>query len=312
MTFRTLLLKTINKMTAYVIVRCPWTTQVHLIQQLAHKLGPLNAVGCAASQMQSAEILASGSLGLIRGSLKDSTVFLGYALSGTYFAPHLTSIKELLSLAGKGSYLDIGANIGLTALQVAHFPSVQSYCFEAEPENFARLKENIERNAPAAKVSVHHCALSDAPGVLSMTLSSTNFGDHRIQAPGAGDGAVLVPAARLDAVVDMSTLVDPIAIKMDVQGAEALVIAGGRAIFERAKIITFEFSPFHLAALNADMDQIYTLVESATQVAIEQQRGNAADIMRPSPPEAVAYLEHFYAHKRHDSSQPHVDVTLWR
>jgi FkbM family methyltransferase len=51
-----------------------------------------------------------------------------------------------------GTYLDIGANIGLTTIPIAQLPDVQCIAFEPAPENFRNVQANVRANCDPGKV----------------------------------------------------------------------------------------------------------------------------------------------------------------
>jgi hypothetical protein len=76
-------------------------------QQADHRLKVVD--GAIASR-------ASGSYGLIRSSLNDGLILPAYARTGVY-EPRLAALFcEFFASQGGGTYLDIGANIGLTTI----------------------------------------------------------------------------------------------------------------------------------------------------------------------------------------------------
>ena len=64
-----------------------------------------------------------------------------------------------------GTYLDIGANIGLMTVPFARDPRIRCLAFEPDPTNFGFLQRNIApRNAPASSAELHQVALfKDVP-----------------------------------------------------------------------------------------------------------------------------------------------------
>jgi FkbM family methyltransferase len=64
---------------------------------------------------------------------------------------------------------------------------------------------------------------------LSLALAEGNIGDHRLTiADVPGRRTVKVPAVPLDDFIDNAT--PPLAVKIDTQGAEPYVIAGGFSV----------------------------------------------------------------------------------
>jgi hypothetical protein len=104
------------------------------------------------------EIAAEGDRGIVTSSASDSMVLCEYASTGT-FAPKVTEILTKFFGPEGGTYLDIGANIGLMTIPFARNPRIHCLAFEPEPVNFAMLQQNVARNAPGSSVEFHQIAL---------------------------------------------------------------------------------------------------------------------------------------------------------
>ncbi len=142
-------------------------------------------------------------------------------------APHITRL-----LAGGGrTMIDIGANAGFHALCAAStFSTV--HAFEPVPQTAARLAANIARSELASRVRLHEVALSDREGTVSMRVEAGHCGANRIDSA-AGTEGVAVPMTTLDAEARRSGIEAVDLIKIDVEGHERSVIAGGRELLER-------------------------------------------------------------------------------
>jgi FkbM family methyltransferase len=125
-------------------------------------------------------------------------------------------------------FLDVGANIGLYSCVLGRHGLVPSIiAFEPDRENFARLQANIALNALGDVVEARHAAVGDEAGVVTLVPSSaTNRGMSRIE-PGAGTGYEVASVA-LDAIVPLRGAT--IALKVDVEGYEAQVLAGAQEL----------------------------------------------------------------------------------
>jgi FkbM family methyltransferase len=127
---------------------------------------------------------------------------------------------------------DIGANVGAyTLLAAVVVPGARVVSFEPGPANFAALCANVELNAVADRVITIPIALGDHPRRARL--------GHAPDVPGAaprmvdGDGgeeAITVLVDRLDDVVERFGLSPPRHLKLDVEGAEPEVLAGGERI----------------------------------------------------------------------------------
>jgi FkbM family methyltransferase len=169
----------------------------------------------------------------------DATDSLLLGVNGTYEAAELDLFAR--SIRSGDTVLDIGAHIGLYTLTAARAvgPTGRVVAFEPSTANFVLLEANVVANG-YSNVELHRAACSDTAGTGVLVLSPTNSGDHQLRADGAGSR---VDTVRLD---DLD--VRPQVVKMDVQGAEPLVLAGAAQLLASDDLIVFtEVSVDHLA-----------------------------------------------------------------
>jgi len=127
-------------------------------------------------------------------------------------------------LDGDETVWDVGANVGLYACFAARaLDDGVVVGVEPEPENAARLRENLTRNAPADRWRVADIALWDRDEPLSFTSERRGLGaGHHYVAPW-GDRSVL--GRRGDTLVGAG-YPTPEVLKIDVQGAELHALRG--------------------------------------------------------------------------------------
>jgi FkbM family methyltransferase len=137
--------------------------------------------------------------------------------------------------------IDGGAHIGLYSLTAARAlgESATIIAFEPDPYNRQALAINLARNG-LANVWISPCALADVPGkavfhVNDGTLGSSLVARNWSDLGGARD--VVVKTTSLDHELDRLS-VERVVVKLDVEGAEPLVLRGMRGLFRRAKSLT--------------------------------------------------------------------------
>jgi len=219
-------------------------------------------------------ISVAGKYGVFTGSPHDQVILKGYAESGTWAAQTNDMINSFF-VGGSGTYLDIGANIGLTTVPIAKRPKVNCLAFEPDPTNFGFLEINVWENCQGGNVELFPLALFDREGTLQFEKSRNNLGDHRIRLSSVETGylnekqreVIHVRSVTLDSLVLKIT--SPCFIKIDTQGAEPFVIAGGRETLMKANIILLEWSPYLMNRLGGDpLTVIEFLKEHFTSGAI--------------------------------------------
>jgi len=158
--------------------------------------------------------------------------------------PELAALQRFL---GPGGVLvDVGANIGLFSLKGAHLVGGAGLVLAVEPgeTSLARLSANLALNN-LPQIRVVRAALSDHEG--EMALFHIPLGDDP-QAFSLISGGGQVPSetvqvTTLDKLAETHGLTRLDCIKIDVEGAEPMVLSGARATLERFHpIVIFEIN----------------------------------------------------------------------
>lgn len=151
---------------------------------------------------------------------------------GTYEAGTLRVLETVLRPGD--IFLDIGANIGLMTLAAARVvgPQGRVYAFEPVSSTLALLKRNLELN-DFQNVHPQPTALGSARETRPIYEHlEVNRGAASLVPSGASPTGVFVPVTTLDSFVRAARLEGRIrAVKIDVEGWEAEVLAGGRDTF---------------------------------------------------------------------------------
>jgi FkbM family methyltransferase len=153
--------------------------------------------------------------------------FLQYLL-GAGGTPDEREIETLLLGLGSGAegFFDVGANAGHIALAVARrLPHCHVYAFECNPHMVARLERNLELNPECGgRVTVVQAAVCDRAGIASFNPGSVSAPESGALASGA-EGTITVETLSLDGFCAQRRIA-PSAVKIDVEGAEHLVLDG--------------------------------------------------------------------------------------
>jgi FkbM family methyltransferase len=133
------------------------------------------------------------------------------------------------------TFIDIGAHVGqyslLASAAVGRAGDVHG--FEPHPELYRVLRRNLRR-ARASNASAHRVALADRDGTRDLFLQPfDNPGATSLRPDGlAGERRVRVRATTLDGYLRAKEIPRVDLIKIDVEGAERLVLAGAAATLD--------------------------------------------------------------------------------
>lgn len=142
---------------------------------------------------------------------------------------------------GKGEVLyDIGANVGVFSVYAALHAGCEVYAFEPEAKNYACLCSNLRLNRLGRRVKALNLGLHDRTAIEFLQLHSLESGaalhalgeavdwrhkpfDPKFEQP--------VLAFALDEFIERVGAPVPNHVKLDVDGNEARIVAGGRRTF---------------------------------------------------------------------------------
>lgn len=147
-----------------------------------------------------------------------------------------------LARAEVRTVLDIGANVGVTALYFSQlFPAARIHAFEPAPDNFAVLQKNI---ANCSRIRGHNFALGAADTTLDLYASDNpiNFGGYSLHPAGSDTSKrISIPVRRVATVLAELALTEVDVIKVDTEGAEwDILTAFPEGVLRSAKYITGE------------------------------------------------------------------------
>ncbi len=148
-------------------------------------------------------------------------IFMGcFAHSMTQWATHLLPVS--------GTFFDVGAHAGyFSLLASAHVGlSGRVFAIEPNPKTFATLERHLALNR-VANVRALMCGLADKPGSLTLHAPPSQIDYNATVLPRADWTRVDVPARTLDDCVREWAIDRIDLMKIDVEGAEPLVLAGG-------------------------------------------------------------------------------------
>lgn len=155
----------------------------------------------------------------------------------TLFTKEPDTIEWISGFSRGDVLVDIGANVGMYTIWAARTRGVRVYAFEPESQNYALLNKNIYANQLVDRVTAYGIALSDHTGFSLLHLGQFMAGgschtfdekfDFKLEPlnPVFSQGCY---ATTLDKMVKTGVIPAPTHIKIDVDGLEHKVLAGGK------------------------------------------------------------------------------------
>jgi FkbM family methyltransferase len=152
--------------------------------------------------------------------------------------------------------IDIGANVGYTALVLSRAVGLQGQVIALEPEplNFELLCGNLNRNKATNVVPIH-AAAGEKTGSVTLQRSPDNTGDHRTAPHPLGIAPLDVPLIALDDLLPAEQIVDFVFV--DAQGYDHRVLRGMSKTIGRCRPpMLVEFWPVGILELGDDPDDV--------------------------------------------------------
>jgi FkbM family methyltransferase len=198
-------------------------------------------------------------------STKDeSDITKSVLTTGTYEAPLIANAVETLArlertsaMLTEGWFIDVGANIGVTTLEMFHrHGASRGLAIEPHPEIFSILRHNLLEAGLNDVVRAYNVAISSGDGSAELAMSAHNQGDHRLVRSDASDSGSTVGVQHsqvdvrgLDSLLQEAGIapLDCALVWVDTQGHEPQVLAGARTLIAAKVPFVCEYWPTELA-----------------------------------------------------------------
>jgi FkbM family methyltransferase len=167
-------------------------------------------------------------------------------LSGKVYEPQMVALVLGL-LRPTDTFIDLGANEGCFSI-LASSVVAQGRVLAVEPQPALRevLLENVRANA-AHNVDVHSLAVSDREGEAALFVRSSinHVGSRLNRRFRLGFGSRTVRTCTLTSFCESERVDRARLLKMDCEGAEVQIVAGGQTMFARQAfdIVALEYHP---------------------------------------------------------------------
>jgi FkbM family methyltransferase len=164
--------------------------------------------------------------------LFDRLFLASYAMYKEYFeAGPIDRLREFVPVGSL--VIDVGANVGFFSLRFAKWVGDGGKVISIEPEerNYNSLISALEREDLLNRVDALKAVAAAAPGTMFLEINPLHPADHKLSRDGTG---LSVTAVTLDDLVQDRSYSRPALVKIDVQGAEMMVIEGAAGLLKAA------------------------------------------------------------------------------
>lgn len=246
----------------------------------------------AAHLFRQRTLSVSGRWGDVTGFADDEVMLCHYGRCGTWSIAVVDALEHAAMEAQKSGrpalFVDVGASIGLVTIGLLRGVPLQAVALEPDVEAHALLMGNLEAQDFADRVRVLRVAAGapkEAGQHVAMQRYPGNGGDIRIC--GETSNRAKAPLVNLDSLLEEEA--SPLLLKIDVQGYEPGVVAGGLQSLRRAALSVVEFWPHGLQCYGHDpMDFARRLLADNAAVALIENEH------RPQQPEWIERDEALY------------------
>jgi FkbM family methyltransferase len=160
--------------------------------------------------------------------------------TGTYENDFATLLGSAIK-PGMIAY-DIGSWHGFFAGVMAAQGAAEVHVFEPLPANAVRIGHLVAMN-PEKSITLHTCAVGERDTVMQLMImpdsSMAKLGDSLFQAEETSKDSIDVSVRSIDAMIAEGKIAPPQLMKIDVEGAELMVLLGARETIRRYRPIIF-------------------------------------------------------------------------
>jgi FkbM family methyltransferase len=190
---------------------------------------------------------------------------------GTY-EPEVAAAFQPHATDGAVVY-DVGAHIGFFTM-IASKSGARVIAFEANPANVDLLRVNVQENG-FRDVTINAMAVSDHSGTLTFATYGYSLVGSIAEVHSAADAILIeVPCVSLDDFVRDGSSPAPTVVKLDVEGAEGLVIRGALQVLRNHR-------PVLIVEMHSE-EQRRIVFEATSPIGYQWRRLNGSKIELPA------------------------------
>lgn len=149
--------------------------------------------------------------------------------------------KEIDKIKGKGTFIDVGAHIGLYSVLMAK-KGFKVYAFEPIKSNYVMLKTHTLMNDTKNQIKLYNLALGNKKQYKNICFESHKYGEasflsniKKLQLKKPTYEKVLIE--KMDNLILNEKLKKPVILKIDVEGFEHEILLGAKKFIKKHKPI---------------------------------------------------------------------------
>jgi FkbM family methyltransferase len=206
----------------------------------------------------------------------DRSIGNAYGVRGPYTEEPESYQAFIAALEPASCVLDVGASFGLFTLGACtHATAGHVYAFEPVPAAAELLARHVRLNRAGDRVECVCAAVGDREGTCTLYVpprtAMSSFGRANVLLrPEWGDAAVTaidVPVTTIDNFC-RARRIAPDVIKIDVEGAEVMVLRGARETLARHRPLVFcEIHPTQMEAVGSSLEEFRSVVDDVGYTA---------------------------------------------
>jgi FkbM family methyltransferase len=183
---------------------------------------------------------------------------------------HQTTVRQLLPyIPANGTIIDVGANFGYFAKEFArlHNRSCAVICFEPVTYNFGILKKSTGK---IKNIRIENMALSNTATTIEIKIPIKKTGSigpalaHMGEETARDYISESIPAVTLDDYIRSNNIPRVDFIKIDVEGAESLVLEGAKHTLDSHRPSLFcEINNDYTRRIGRNAEDVFTLLFAA-------------------------------------------------
>lgn len=163
------------------------------------------------------------------------------------------------------TFFDIGASVGFISILIAlKLGKGKVFAFEPDPAIADRLSKNIKLNSLDNLISVP-IALSDKKGKVKLYSEGSDNYSPSMESVQGFEKYVMVKSDTVDHLINLGVIDTPNSVKIDVEGAEEMVLAGMNKLLmssKKPKNIFIEVHKNFLPKFGSSSNEVLALLKT--------------------------------------------------